>query len=150
RKSEVLGFDRENSNVSLTGRFSTFFPLPLGFRGYAFVRYTGPRAIAQGEMKGMLISDVGLRKTVLDRKVNLALRLSDVFNNQQFSRTLTQPTFIEVSDFRRQSRYLSFSISYTFGSLKAGASRDAGDQEPNMSDDMGDSDMGVPAGGPDM
>ncbi len=147
RKSEVLGFDRENSNVSLTGRFSTFFPLPYGFRGYAFVRYMGPRAIAQGEMKGMLISDIGLRKAVLDRRVNLALRLSDVFNNQQFSRTLTQPNFVEVSDFRRQSRYLSFSISYTFGSLKEGAARNSGDQEPNMGgDDMGGGDVG----GPDM
>ena len=142
RKSEVLGFDRENSNVSMTGRFSTFFPLPLGFRGYAFVRYMGPRAIAQGEMKGMLISDIGLRKSVMDQRVNLALRLSDVFNNQQFSRTLTQPNFVEVSDFRRQSRYLSFSISYTFGSLKEGASRNMGDQEPSMGgDDMGGPDM---------
>ena len=142
RKSEVLGFDRENSNVSLTGRFSTFFPLPLGFRGYAFVRYMGPRAIAQGEMKGMLISDIGLRKSVMDQKVNLALRLSDVFNNQQFSRTLTQPNFIEVSDFRRQSRYLSFSVSYTFGSLKEGAARNTGDQEPSMGgEDMGGPDM---------
>ncbi|HUH17644.1 TonB-dependent receptor domain-containing protein [Albibacterium sp.] len=136
RKSEVLGFDRENSNVSLTGRFSTFFPLPYGFRGYAFVRYMGPRAIAQGEMKGMLISDIGLRKSVMDQKVNLSLRLSDVFNNQQFSRTLTQPNFIEVSDFRRQSRYLSFSISYTFGSLKEGAARNSDDQEPTMGGDM--------------
>src|SRR5690606_15023983 len=68
RKNEVLGFERANPTTSFTGRFSTFFPLPLGFRGYAFMRYLGPRAIAQGKMKGMLISDAGIRRSFMDKK----------------------------------------------------------------------------------
>jgi len=135
RKNEVLGFDEENSTVSFTGRFSTFFPLPMGFRGYAFVRYRGPRAIAQGTMKGMLISDVGLRKSVMDKKVNLSLRVSDVFNNMQFSRTLTQQSFIQTSDYQRQSRFLSLSVSYVFGSLKEGKKKETDEQEPNGLED---------------
>lgn len=143
RKNEVLGFARENSQISFTGRFSTFFPIWAGFRGYAFVRYRGPRAIAQGKMKGMLISDAGIRKSFFDKKANFSVRISDIFNQRQFSRTLEQENFFQTSDYRRQSRYVSFSISYIFGGLRDSAGdRDRGDgfdqgpggMEPGMED----------------
>src|SRR5690606_21440746 len=118
RKNEVLGFDDANSTTSFTDRFSSLLPLPLGFRAYAFVNYMGPREIARGDMKVVLISDVGVRKSLMDKKVNLSVRLSDVFNQMQFSRTLNQPSFSQTSTYRRQSQYLSFSVSFIFGSLK--------------------------------
>lgn len=136
RKNEVLGFDRENSQMSFTGRFSTFFPIAAGFRGYAFVRYRGPRAIAQGTMKGMLISDAGIRKSFFNNKANFSVRISDIFNQMQFSRTLEQENFFQTSDYKRQSRYVSFSISYIFGSL-----RDSGGRGDNDMD-QGPGDMG--------
>src|SRR5699024_10179080 len=126
RKNEVTGFSEDNSTTSFTGRVSSFYPLPFNFRGYAFVHYFGPRAIAQGEMNGVVVTDLGIRKSLMDKKLNISLRASDIFNNREFIRTLDQPNFMQRSSHKRQSRYISLSLSYVFGSL-----RDSGsDSEP--------------------
>lgn len=138
RRNDVLGFERENSATSFTGRFSTFFPLPAGFRGYAFVNYQGPRAIAQGETKGMLISNVGVRKSFMDKKINLSLRLSDVFNNRQYAQTIEQTSFFQTSNYQRQSRFFSLGINFIFGGLKDAESSREEDAAPGNFEDAPD------------
>jgi outer membrane receptor protein involved in Fe transport len=132
RKNEVAGFGKDNSTTSLTGRFSSFYPLPFNFRGYAFVNYFGPRAIAQGELNGILVTDLGIRKSLMDKKFNISLRASDIFNNREFIRTLDQPNFMQKSNRKRQTRYLSLSISYVFGSLRDSRNSDFEPQSPDM------------------
>lgn len=117
RRSEVLGLDRTYKNVSFNGRFSTYFPLPLDVRGFAYVHYRGPRAVAQGTRDGMLSSDLGVRKSFLDNKADVSLRLSDVFNQRKWASSLHTDTFIETSSHRWSSRNLRISISYVFGKL---------------------------------
>lgn len=131
RKNEVTGFSEDNSTTSFTGRFSSFYPLPFNFRGYAFVNYFGPRAIAQGEMNGVFVTDLGIRKSLMDKKLNISLRASDIFNNREFIRTLDQPNFMQRSSHKRQSRYISLSLSYVFGSLRDSGS-DSEPEAPNM------------------
>lgn len=132
RKNEVTGFERDNSATSFTGRFSTFYPLPLGFKGYAFMNYFGPRAIAQGEMNGIFVTDLGIRKSLMDKKVNLAFRASDIFNNREYIRTIEQTNFKQKSNQKIQTRFFTLSISYIFGSLKDSGSGDSEPREPSM------------------
>lgn len=135
RKNEVTGFGRDNSATSFTGRFSTFYPLPFDFRGYAFVNYFGPRAIAQGELNGIFVTDLGIRKSLMDKKFNISLRASDIFNNREFIRTLEQPSFKQKSNHKRQTRFFSLSISYVFGSLRDSGSGDSEPEAPSREAD---------------
>lgn len=135
RKNKVTGFGEDISATSTTGRFSSFFPLPFDFRGFAFINYFGPRAIAQGELNGIFLTNLGIRKTLMDKKLNLSVRMSDIINNLEYIRTLEQPTFNQYSNHKRQTRYFSLSLSYVLGSLKDSGNGNSMQEEPNM--DMG-------------
>lgn len=136
RKNEVKGFGEDNIATSFTGRFSTFYPLPLNFRGYAFVNYFGPRAIAQGKLNGIFVTDLGIRKSLMDKKFNISIRVSDIFNNREYIRTLEQVNFRQKSSSKRQTRYFSLNLSYAFGSLKDSGQDDVNTQEPSMDIDQ--------------
>ena len=47
------------------------------------------------------------------------MRLSDLFNQRQYSREKEYENFTETSTYRRESRYLKISLSYLFGKLEA-------------------------------
>jgi outer membrane receptor protein involved in Fe transport len=119
RKNEVLGFEQAYESVGFNARFSTFFPLPAGFRGFAYTRYHAPRAIAQGTQKGTLVSDAGIRKSLFNERANFSLSISDIFNGRKHARSLTYKNFTENSSYQRQSRYVELSISFLFGNLKS-------------------------------
>lgn len=126
RKNEVFGFEDENQTVAFTSGLSTFFPMPLGFKGYVFADYRGPRSIAQGRMKGNFITNIGVRKSFLNERADFSIRFSDVFNNRQWSMDLQNSTYNQTSTYQRQSRYLTFSFSYMFGMLEDGGRRERG------------------------
>ena len=129
RKNEVFGFDDNNQTTAFTTNLSTFFPLPLDFKGYVFAFYSGPRSIAQGRMKGNFITNVGVRKSFLNDRADFSIRFSDVFNNRQWSMDLQNDFYNETSTYQRQSRYLTFSLSYTFGRLQEGSRRGEGGRD---------------------
>lgn len=119
RRNEVLGFDRQYRTWAFNGRFSTYFPLPAGIRGFAYLHYRGPRSVAQGRREGMLYSDLGIRKSFFNNRGDISLRLSDVFNKRKYAHSLVTDEFTETSSYQRQSRYLRLSISYIFGKLQS-------------------------------
>lgn len=123
RQNEVFGFDDDNRTTSFTSNLSTFFPLPFDFKGYAFAFYRGPRAIAQGTMKGNFIANVGVRRSFFNDRADFSVRFSDIFNNQQWSMDLRNNFYNQTSTYQRQSRYLTFSFSYMFGRLQEGRER---------------------------
>lgn len=137
RKNEVLGFDRAYQTVAFNGRFSTFFPLPAGFRGYLYLHYRGPRSIAQGRQKGMLLSDLGVRRSFLNERAELSLRLSDLFNQRQYSREKEYENFTETSTYQRESRYLKISLSYLFGKLEAREENNKGNNSDGGAPEQG-------------
>lgn len=124
RRNEVLGFEREYNNWSFNGRFSTYFPLPWNVRGFAYVHYRGPRAVAQGTRDGMLYSDLGIRKSFFNKRGDISLRLSDVFNQRKWAGSIITDDFVETSSYQRSSRNLRITISYIFGKLEAGKTKD--------------------------
>ncbi|QEC53155.1 outer membrane receptor protein involved in Fe transport [Anseongella ginsenosidimutans] len=123
RKNEVFGFDEDNQTTAFTSNLSTFFPLPFDFKGYVFAFYQGPRSIAQGRMKGNFITNIGVRKSFLNDRADFSIRFSDVFNNRQWSMDLQNNFYNQTSTYQRQSRYLTFGFSYTFGRLQEGRER---------------------------
>ncbi len=135
RRNEVSGFDRPYKNWSLNGRFSSYFPLPWDIRGFAYVHYRGPRSVAQGTRKGMLYSDLGVRKSFFDKRGDISLRLSDVFNQRKWASSLITDDFTETSSYQRSPRNLQLSISYTFGKLEAGKDEKEGRQSDGERED---------------
>lgn len=136
RRNDVLGFGQQYRTVAFNGRFSTFFPMIAGIRGFVYLHYRGPRSIAQGKQQGMFLGDMGIRRSFLQQKANVSLRLRDIFNQRQYTRVLAYKDFTETSSYQRNSRYLEVNVSYTFGKLQQDKKEDSDGPDRNNPGDF--------------
>lgn len=108
RKVDVNAFNaRLNSNFRLNNRLS------LNLFGF----YRGPVNGVQGNSKEMYKIDSGARYTLLDNKMTLSLRFSDMFKTMRYGFSGQNP-FPQSGEFRWESRTVYFGINYLFGSGK--------------------------------
>ncbi|RYY37488.1 MAG: TonB-dependent receptor [Sphingobacteriaceae bacterium] len=115
---EALGL-RETSgyawNANLTANYKPIKKLGLQGR----FDYQGPQVIAQGRMKAMYGFDAGARYDITD-KLNVSANARDVFNTRRFSSEIYNYAgvypYYQNSSRRFQTRVISFTVSYRFGS----------------------------------
>jgi outer membrane receptor protein involved in Fe transport len=108
KKVDVNAFNaRLNSNFKVNSRLS------LNLFGF----YRGPVNGVQGNSKEMYKIDSGARYTLLDNKMTLSLRYSDMFKTMRYGFSGQNP-FPQSGEFRWESRTVYFGINYLFGSGK--------------------------------
>ncbi len=88
--------------------------------------YSAPRTTAQGKVNPWTFVNISVEKLVLNKKLAIGLRLSDVFNTKGFKMFVDQPTVIQESEFKFLTRRLYFSLSYKFGKLEMSKQRGGG------------------------
>lgn len=108
KKVDVNAFNaRLNSNFRINQRLS------LNLFGF----YRGPVNGVQGDSKEMYKIDSGARYTLLDNKMTLSVRFSDMFKTMRYGFSGINP-FPQEGEFRWESRTVYFGINYLFGSGK--------------------------------
>jgi len=107
--------------------------------------YYAPKVIVQGIRKGYGFMDFAIKKSFLDKQINLTLMASDVLNSNQ---TLTEydlfPDQIQTTRRNRQTRFIGFNLSYRFpkkGS-KGGSYYKKGKETKKRDDNLKDGDGG--------
>ncbi|MEM8890142.1 MAG: outer membrane beta-barrel family protein [Bacteroidota bacterium] len=108
---ENLGFDDENTFISYSSRLNTRFSLKKDINIQLMINYRGPQGTAQGERKGILFTDLGINKDVLDKKATVSFRVSDVFNTMFYRSEAFGEDFYIYSEGRwraRQQMYITF------------------------------------------
>jgi len=98
---------RLNSNFRVNNRLSF---LLFGF-------YRGPVNGVQGSSREMYKVDSGARYTLLDNKMSISLRFSDMFKTMRYA-FYGQNPFPQAGAFQWESRTVYFGINYMFGSGK--------------------------------
>ncbi|ALM49959.1 TonB-dependent receptor [Flavobacterium psychrophilum] len=98
---------RLNSNFKINNRFS------LNLFGF----YRGPVNGVQNNSKDMYKIDSGARYTLLDNKMTLSVRFSDMFKTMRYGFDSRNP-FPQEGEFRWESRTVYFGINYMFGGGK--------------------------------
>jgi outer membrane receptor protein involved in Fe transport len=83
-------------------------------------RYNAPRVVPQGFFISGPSLDVSFQKSLLDRKLDLTIRVSDVFDWQQFYIETNVPNVFQQRTFKWESRRLFLTLSYNFGKLQVG------------------------------
>ena len=138
-----VNLDKQNifaGSVRLTAQFM----FTKDFSGQIRANYRSPRVVAQGTTSHSYSIDLGLRYTLLNKQLALALNVRDLLDSRARRNTTWGDGFWQFSENRWHSRSISFTITYNFGNQQG---RRKGKPDGDMSsgsddfDDSGNSNM---------
>ncbi|MFA9214389.1 MAG: TonB-dependent receptor domain-containing protein [Candidatus Methylacidiphilales bacterium] len=108
--------DLQSEITTWNTRLTYNLPLPKAFYFQANGMYMAPMRFAQNTISGMNGLDIGLRKDFMAGKLQCGLNLSDVFDIRQFNIRQDGDNFTYQGMRKRETRILTFSLTYRFGS----------------------------------
>ena len=129
-------FDSDDTNWS--ARFNGFIRLPKDYSLQFFGFLRGPSENAFSKRKAFGFTTVSIQKSILDKKGNISLRYSDIFNTGRFRSTTTRDTFRSESEgqWREPSWVLTF--SYRINENQSKRKQRARNNQQDFSDGGGD------------
>ncbi len=133
--------EMRNDSYSWSARFVNNITLGRGWDLQVNGFYRSPVVMLQGEMKEMFSADMGLRKTVLDRKGTINLRVSDIFNTQSFRMYNYGDNFTIDMERKRNSRMVFVGFTYRINEYNNRRNQRSREQMDNGSQDFDDFDM---------
>jgi outer membrane receptor protein involved in Fe transport len=80
-------------------------------------QYIAPRYTVQGFYQRYPGIDVGFTRTLLDKKLTLGLRLTDIFDQKGFYFEINDEEVRQVTDYKWTTRRLYLTLSYKFNNL---------------------------------
>lgn len=106
------GNDLNSESYSWTGKLNNNFSLGNNFSLQLMANYRAPVVMIQGKMKEMYFADVAMRKDLLEGKLALTLRVSDLFNTMKFNSESFGTGFFTNSTNKMNSRAVYLGVSY--------------------------------------
>lgn len=107
--------DFKMDDISWSTRFNASMELPEGFNVQATWFYRAPIEIPGGQIDAFTMTDLAVQKKLLDDRLRLGIRASDIFNTMKFSITRQTDRFLQDITRRWGARQVTFTVSYTFG-----------------------------------
>ena len=120
-------------------RVNAQFLFTKNFSGQLTGMYRSPRVVAQGSTSHSYSLDVGLRYTLLNKQLALALNVRDLLDSRARSNTTWGTGFWQFSENRWHSRSVSFTVTYNFGNQQRRRSNRPDGDLDGGSDDFDDS-----------
>ncbi len=108
-----------NSSFTWNARMQASFMLPYDISLQLTGRYRSREVITQGYRKANISADFGLRKTFLNKTWTLAINCRDLFNTRKFENFTSSDTFTRHQKNWRSGRTVNFTLTYSFGNMKA-------------------------------
>ena len=96
-------------------RINAQFMFTKNFSGQLTGHYRSPRVVAQGTTSHSYSIDIGLRYTLFNKQLALALNVRDLLDSRARRNTTWGTGFWQFSENRWHSRNISFTITYNFG-----------------------------------
>lgn len=119
-------------------RINAQFLFTKNFSGQLTGMYRSPRVVAQGTTSHSYSIDVGLRYTLLNKQLALALNVRDLLDSRARRNTTWGEGFWQFSENRWHSRSISFTVTYNFGN-QSGKRRGRPEGDLSGNDDFDDS-----------
>ncbi|NTW31860.1 MAG: TonB-dependent receptor [Bacteroidetes bacterium] len=111
-KGTTDGTDLTNSNYSWTAKLNSNTTIFKNLDIQLLGNYRAPMVTLQGSMKAMYFADIAIKKDLFKNKLNVTLRLSDIFKTMKFEMESSGSNFIIQNMRKRQSRVLYFGLTY--------------------------------------
>jgi len=113
--AENLQQGYRNDNYSWGARITSTLKLPRIFDLQMTYFYSGTRYVAQGKIEPFQSFDVVLKKDFMNKRFDVALKFSDIFNTLKFKINLDDPRFFETFSRKRDTQNISLILTYRFG-----------------------------------
>lgn len=99
--------------------------------------YTGSKVNSQGVIMPTSSFDAGISKSILNNKLNISLKATDIFRTSLWEQNISGNGFSQLSKNITDSRTVTLSVSYSFGNTEEFISRKRKiKQNPNESKDI--------------
>ena len=89
-------------------------------------RYRAPAEYPQGTFAGYVTHSAAVNRDFYDGKLRASVRVSDLFDQRQWSYTSEGSDFFQDGTFKRQSRFVYASLTWSWGKLEPGQKRGRG------------------------
>ena len=106
-------------SFSWNARLMANFLIPGGWSAQLTGMYRSADVVAQGKMNAQYVVDLGVRKSFLDRKLNLALSIRDLLNSRRWASTTWGDNFWQYSSHEPRGTMFSVTLTYNFGNMRA-------------------------------
>ncbi|MGZ2368357.1 TonB-dependent receptor domain-containing protein [Ancylomarina sp. YFZ004] len=129
KKATVQDFSTESLNWSLRNNSTFMFNKTTRFQ--VNVMYHSASKKAQGERKGFITANLGLKKEFMQRKLSATLQVRNILNTAKHENISEGPDFYNYSKFDMQWPSIKLNLSYKINNYKKkrGARGQGGDME---------------------
>ena len=108
----------ESDGFSWDARVMANVMLSKTFSGQLTGAYYSPRVIAQGKTKDAYTIDFGLRKSFLNKAINVSLSVRDILNSRGWKNITWGDTFYQDFERAPSGQRFSLTATYNFGNMK--------------------------------
>ena len=106
-------------SFSWNARLMANFLIPMGWSAQLTGMYRSADVVAQGKMNSQYVVDLGVRKSFLDRKLNLSISIRDLLNSRRWASTTWGDNFWQYSSHEPRGTMFSVTLTYNFGNMRA-------------------------------
>ena len=114
---------KSNEDFSWNAKIIANLILPASFSLQLTGNYNSRQLIAQGYRKSNYSLDAGIRKAFLNRKLSLSINGRDLFNSRKWKTETSGTGFRQYASNWRTGCTIGFTLTYSFGNMKAGKSK---------------------------
>ncbi len=104
-----------NNGVNWFMKINNSFKMGKTWSLQASGKYTGEKIIPQGHIEPMYNMELGIQKSLFNKKATISFRLSDIFNTYKMTYYTTGSNFEEEGNRKWESRVAYLTFSYNFG-----------------------------------
>ncbi|MEX2485701.1 MAG: TonB-dependent receptor [Brumimicrobium sp.] len=116
--ANIDGVELRNRGVSWDVKLnSTFYMFDKTTIAQINAQYISPRYTVQGVFQRNPGIDVGLNRLLLDKKLSIGLRLTDIFDQKGFYMEINNENVVQNTEYKWTTRRLYFTLSYKFGNI---------------------------------
>ena len=108
-----------NVGSAANAKASISYKLPSNYTIQLNGAYEGNRPIPQGNRQGIAFMDLALKKSLFNNAANITFSVSDIFNSRKDITIYNQPTYLQESMRRRETRYFRVTVQIPFGKADA-------------------------------
>lgn len=130
-----LLYPKQNS-FAWSARLMANFLIPMGWSAQLTGYYRSPNVVAQGKTTHNYSIDLGIRKSFLNRTLNLSFTARDILNSRRWATTTYGDNFWQYSEFMPHGTQLSVSLTYNFGNQGLSKKKRATDSGSMGSDSL--------------
>ncbi len=117
----VIG--ESNENFSWNAKMIANIALPASISLQLTGNYNSRQLIAQGHRKSNYSLDAGLRRSFFNRKLSVSINGRDLLDSRKWKTETKGQGFTQYASNWRMGRTVGFTLTYSFGNMKAGKNK---------------------------